>query len=103
MSSYWRSKKRSSLPAEWIQVDLGSNVSISRVELEWNTQYATAYTIQVSDDGIAWMTVATVTAGNGGNDTIIFAPVTARYIKMISTAWANASERCYLNEFEIYP
>ena len=107
MTTYWRSLKRSSLPSEWIIVDLGSSTTISRVELEWwssGTVYghATAYTIQVSQDNINWTTVATLTGGDGGNDTLSFAPVAARYVKMDSTAWSNSTERNYLYEFEIY-
>lgn len=102
LTTYWRSKKGSGLPSEWIVVDLGSSTSVSQVQLEWNSRYATAYTIQVSPDNTNWTTVATLTGQNGGNDTITFTAATARYVKMNSTVWTYSSERNYLNEFEIY-
>ena len=102
LTTYWRTKKNSSLSSEWINVDLGSNNTISQVQLKWATHYATAYTIQVSTDGSNWTTVATLTGQNGGTDTISFTAATARYVKMDSTAWSNNTERNYLNEFEIY-
>jgi len=103
ISTFWRSEKRSSLSAEWISVDLGSSLSVSQVVLKWNTYYAISYTIQVSTDGINWTTVFTTTSGNGATDTITFSPTSARYVKMNSTSWNNTGERCWLNEFEIYP
>jgi hypothetical protein len=101
-TTYWRSQKRSGLAAEWISVDLGANTSVSSVVLNWNSYYATSYTIQVSTDNVNWTTVSTTTGGNGGIDTLTFAATTARYVRMHSTAWNNTTERCRLNEFEIY-
>ena len=85
-------------------VDLGSSVNISQVQLDWDSvgRYATSYTIQISPDNINWTTVATLTGQNGGNDTITFTAVMARYVKMNSTAWTSNSERNYLDEIEIY-
>jgi len=101
-SSFWRTLKGSTLPSEWIIVDLGSSQSISQVTLKWYTVYARNYTIQVSLDNTTWTTVYTVTGENGGIDTITFSTVSARYIKMDSTAWSNNTERVYLQEIEIY-
>jgi hypothetical protein len=102
ISTYWRTNKGSTLPAEWINVDLGASTTISQVVLKWNTYYATAYTIQVSPDNVNWTTVYTKTGGTGGTETINFTAVSARYVKMNSTAWNNSAERCRLNEIEIY-
>ncbi len=104
LTTHWRTKKGSALSSEWIVVDLGSSVSISQVQLEWDSvgRYATSYTIQTSPDNINWTTVATLTGQNGGNDTITFTAVNARYVKMDSTAWTSNSERNYLDEIEIY-
>ena len=101
-ATYWRSKKRSSLPAEWIVVDLGASYTIDTVTLNWNIQYATAYEIQTSPDNSTWTTRFSTASGNGGIDNISFSAVSARYVRMYSTAWLNGTERCYLNEFEIY-
>lgn len=103
VTTYWRNQKHSSTPSEWITVDLGSSTSVSSVVLKWNNNYATNYTLQVSPDNSNWTTVSTVTGENGGTDTLTFSSTSARYIKMDSTLWSNANERCWLNEFEIYP
>jgi beta-galactosidase len=87
-STFWRTLKGSTLPSEWIIVDLGSNQSISQVTLRWYTVYARNYTIQVSLDNTNWTTVYTVTGENGGIDTITFSAVSARYVQMDSTAGA---------------
>ncbi|MGE5527804.1 MAG: discoidin domain-containing protein [Patescibacteria group bacterium] len=100
--TWWRTLKKSSLPAEWIVVDLGASYTVDTVTLKWGSYYARTYQIQVSPDGETWTTVYSTTAGNGATDEISFAAVSARYVRMYSTAWSNATERCYLQEFEIY-
>ena len=102
ITTYWRSKKRSGLTAEWIVVDLASSYTIGTVTLKWNSYYAIAYKIEVSPDNTNWTAVYNTTAGDGGTDNITFAATSARYVRMYSTAWLSSSDRCWLNEFEIY-
>jgi hypothetical protein len=49
-------------PNSWIEVDLGSARPIDEVTLDWEAAYASAYKIEVSDDGQNWTTVATAPA-----------------------------------------
>ena len=103
--TYWQSKRatwRNPLPSEWITVDLGSQMAVGQVVLAWDTYYATHYTVQVSNDGSNWTTVFNTTTGNGGTDTISFAPATARYVRMDSTGWSNFLLRNWLKEIEVY-
>ena len=106
IDTFWktaRAKGKNKLPSEWITVDLGSSFSIGNVVLEWSDNYASSYTIQVSEDNENWSTVSSETSGNGGNDTLTFTPpVTARYVRMESTAWSSVSLRNWLKEFEVY-
>ena len=105
MASYWQTKKavgKNVLPSEWIVVDLGSSTPVGAVELEWDSNYATSYSIQISNDNSAWMTVFSTTSGDGGNDTIAFTTATARYVRMDSTAWSSASQRNWLKEIEVF-
>ncbi|MEN0128318.1 MAG: discoidin domain-containing protein [Brevundimonas sp.] len=67
--------------SQWLQVDLGSSKTIGSVQLRWETAYAKAFTIQTSQDGTSWTTVATVTNGTGGNQTVA-APGTGRYVRI---------------------
>jgi F5/8 type C domain len=43
-----------------LSVDLGSSQPVSRVRLNWETAYGSAYRIQVSNDGATWQDVANV-------------------------------------------
>ncbi|GAA0609468.1 discoidin domain-containing protein [Kribbella sandramycini] len=45
---------------EWIQIDLGAAKSFDRIELLWETAYASLFEIQVSDDGNEWRKVQEV-------------------------------------------
>ena len=102
LTTYWRSKKRSALPSEWIKVDLGASYSISKVVLKWNDFWGTAYTIQVSTDDSSYTTVYSTSSGDGGDDVITFSSVSARYVKMDATGFYNNAERLWLNEYEVY-
>ncbi|MFD2880510.1 discoidin domain-containing protein [Paenibacillus rhizoplanae] len=70
---------------QWIQVDLGSAQTVSRVLLNWEGAYAKAYTIETSADGTNWTTAYTSTAGDGDIDDISFTPVSSRYVKVNGT------------------
>lgn len=102
LSTYWRTKTNNTSISEWIRVDLGSVTSISRVILKWNSYYATQYAVEVSSDNASWATVYSVGAENGGTDTIDFAASNARYVRLTSRAWNDASQRIRLNEIEVY-
>ena len=85
---------------QWIQVDLGATKTFTHVQLAWETSYASAYTIQTSNDGTNWTTVFTTTTGDGGFDDLNITG-TGRYVRMNGTArgtsWAYS-----LWEFGIY-
>jgi len=104
--TYWQSKqikgKGGGPSSEWIAVDLGGTASISQVVLNWDANFATSYTIQVSSDSTSWTTVFSTSSGNGGSDTITLSVSSARYVKMESTAWNDSKLRNWLREFEIY-
>lgn len=74
---------------QWVQVDLGSTQSVSRVVIDWEAASARTYTIQVSTDNMTWTTVFTV--ANNTNfpqhriDDNTFTAVNARYVRMSGT------------------
>ncbi len=74
----------------WFQVDLGSPVLVNKVVLNWEAAYGKAYGIQVSTDAQTWTTVFTQSAGQGGVETISFAAVTGRYLRLQGVARATA-------------
>ncbi|GAA4245611.1 penicillin acylase family protein [Dactylosporangium darangshiense] len=78
-SSWWTDSQS-------ITVDLGSARTLRRVILRWETAYGSRYRIEVSANGSTWQPAAVVDAGNGGLDNVTFAPVSARYVRMVGVA-----------------
>ncbi|WP_405584093.1 discoidin domain-containing protein [Streptomyces sp. NBC_01190] len=74
---------------QWVQVDLGSSQTLCGAQLTWETAYAKAYQIQVSDNGSTWNTVYSTTIGPGGVENLSF-NATGRYVRMYGTARATA-------------
>jgi hypothetical protein len=70
---------------QWLAVDLGAPLRISRVVLDWEAACAQAYAIQVSLDGTTWTDVYTTTNGAGGTEDIKFAPTSARWVRFYGT------------------
>ncbi|HEY6551988.1 MAG TPA: discoidin domain-containing protein [Vicinamibacteria bacterium] len=77
----WSSAFRS---PQWITVDLGANVAISRVRINWQEAYAKRYAIEVSDDGETWRTVKDVAKTAEGVDDHEVA-ATGRYLRIHGT------------------
>lgn len=73
---------------EFIRVDLGSVVSISRVELTWENT-GKSFKIQTSTDGTNWSDAYSTTAGDGGLDVISFSARNARFVRMYGTQRSN--------------
>ena len=86
---------------QWIAVDLGKPVTIDHVRLNWEDAYAAAYAIQVSLDGKTWHDVYTTQDGQGGIETVKFASVLTRWVRMLGTK--RATQFGYsLFSFEVY-
>ena len=75
---------------QWLAIDLGAPTQISRVELVWEAAYGKSYAIQVSPDGRQWTDVYKNDKGQGGTETIRFAPVTARWVRFHGTQRATS-------------
>jgi hypothetical protein len=69
---------------QWLEVDLGAVHPITKVVLDWETAYAVAFQLQVSDDGTTWTDIYSTTTGGGGSQTL---PVSGagRYVRMYGT------------------
>ncbi len=87
---------------QWIQVDLGSAMSVNRVILKWDTAYAKAFQIQVSTDAAEWTNVFTTTAGGKRSVTDeTFPATTARYVRMYGTQRGNTALGYSLFDFAV--
>jgi hypothetical protein len=85
---------------QWLEVDLGATHTVTKVVLYWERAYATAFQIQVSDNGVTWTDIYSTTTGSGGLQTL---PVrgSGRYIRMYGTA--RATQYGYsLWEFQVF-
>src|SRR4051795_13324966 len=92
----------SSAPSDpqWLQVDLGSSQSITRVELNWETAAAKAFQIQVSDNASTWTSIYSTTTSTGGNQSLTVSG-TGRYVRMYGTQ-RTTGYGYSLWEFQVY-
>jgi F5/8 type C domain-containing protein/glycosyl hydrolase family 64 (putative beta-1,3-glucanase) len=72
---------------QWIQVDLGSSLTVCQVVLTWEAAYATAFQLQISANGSTWTTIYSTTTGTGGTQ-VLAVNGTGRYVRMNGTARA---------------
>jgi hypothetical protein len=86
--------------AQWLQVDLGRQTTVSRIDLRWEAAYAKAYELQVSADGTTWTTLASTTTGTGGT-TSTKVTGTGRYVRMLGLQRATPYGYS-LWEFQVY-
>jgi Protein kinase domain/F5/8 type C domain len=85
---------------QWLEVDLGAVRTVSEVTLSWERAYATAFQIQVSDNGTTWTDVYSTTTGAGGVQTLRVIG-TGRYVRMYGTV--RATQYGYsLWEFQVF-
>lgn len=81
MSTRWSSNFTDD---EWICLDLGSEKSLSGVELSWETASGKEYKIQVSLDGKSWADAFEQKDGKGGTESIAFEkPAKAKFVKLL--------------------
>jgi hypothetical protein len=85
---------------QWLQVDLGASATISRVVLNWEAAYASAFQIQTSANGSSWTTVYSTTTGAGGTQDLAVSG-SGRYVRVYGTA--RSTQYGYsLWEFQVY-
>ena len=84
----------------WITIDLGAPATVTKVVLQWDPAYATAYQLQVSADNSSWSTIYQTTQGRGFTETLTVSG-TGRYVRMYGTARSNGYGYS-LWEFQVY-
>ena len=72
---------------QWLQVDLGSSLTVCGVTLQWEAAYARSFQVQTSADGSTWTTVYSTTTGTGGTQTLTVNG-TGRYVRVNGTTRA---------------
>jgi F5/8 type C domain len=69
---------------QWITIDLGAKVDITRVRLNWETAYARRYSIEISDDGMTFQSVKSVSKGTEGVDDLDLV-ASGRYLRVLGS------------------
>ncbi|MBO3750418.1 discoidin domain-containing protein [Streptosporangiaceae bacterium NEAU-GS5] len=85
---------------QWVQVDLGATHSISRVVLNWEAAFASAFQIQTSANGTTWTNIYSTTSGTGGVQDLSVSG-SGRYVRVNGTARATPYGYS-LWEFQVY-
>lgn len=85
---------------EWLYVDLGENCQIYKVRISWETAYASAYDIYVSNNANDWTLVKSCLS-SGGQDNILLGDVSGRYVKLVGKTRAT-QYGISLYELEVY-
>ncbi|MFI6641712.1 beta-N-acetylglucosaminidase domain-containing protein [Streptomyces sp. NPDC050504] len=67
---------------QWWQAELTEPVRLGQVVLRWQEAYAAKYRVQVSSDGGAWRTAATVRDGRGGREAVRMDAKDVRYVRV---------------------
>lgn len=67
---------------EWLTLDYGSSVSISRVRISWENAHAKKYLLQTSEDNKTWTTVKTVENSAGGVEDLTGLGGQGRYLRV---------------------
>ncbi|MFC3801977.1 glycosyl hydrolase [Cohnella sp. GCM10012308] len=88
---------------QYFVVDMTGSRTFSRIVLDANgsSDYARGYQVFVSSNGTSWGSAIASGTGTGPVITIDFAPVTARYIKVVQTGTAPANYWS-VHEFNAY-
>ena len=87
--------------AQWLQVDLGKNVNVMSVGLNWGAAYAASYVVQLSTDGVNWTTAASVSSGAAGQ-TSMWTIGTARYVRVSCITTAPGQSNYQLKDLAVY-
>lgn len=77
----WRSGSVAS--SQWVLVDFGRTTEFGGLMIDWDVaDYATAYQVEVSDDGENWKTSFGTTTGNGGRDYVYMPDSESRFVRI---------------------
>ncbi len=86
---------------QWCMVDLGLIKDLSRVRLQWNTNYASAFSIQLSTNASTWTTIFTTNGDQGGVEDILVSGQ-GRYVRMLGATQGLPGAGYGIQEFEVY-
>ena len=86
---------------QWLEVDLGKNVNVMSVGLNWGSAYAASYVVQLSTDGVNWTNAASVSSGAAGQ-TSMWTIGTARYVRVYCQSTAPGQSNYQIKDLAVY-
>ena len=86
---------------QWLMVYLGLTKDLSRVRLQWSSNYASAYSIQLSPDATAWTTLLSTNNAQGGVEDILVSG-RGRYVRLLGARQGVPGTGYGVREFEVY-
>lgn len=98
-STYWQSDKKTS---QWVYVDLGRVMDISKVIVHWGSVYSTSYYLQVLNEKLAATSFYTNPTGDGQIDTVTTIQATGRYVRVLSLNKNDTQAGLIIHEVELY-
>jgi acyl-CoA thioesterase-1 len=98
-STYWLSRGYS---AEWISLDLGKELYINRIKINWGEVYATSYRIEVMDEQNQLSVFSSSAAGTGGIEDISRDAIKGRQVRILCLKSSSSSQGYEIKELEVY-
>lgn len=97
-SSYWQSVAGGE---QWIEIDFQEVTDFNFIALDWNSNFARSYEIQVSDDQQNWTTILTDNSGSGKQKAIALETTqSTHYLRIVMTG-NNDANGYMLDELEV--
>ena len=82
LATAWKSDPAAG-EAQDLTLDFGQSREFGGIVVRWlDHAFASCYDVQASDDGVAWRTLRSVTAGSGGNDALALPDAESRYLRL---------------------
>ncbi|MGB4593730.1 MAG: discoidin domain-containing protein [Coriobacteriia bacterium] len=80
---WWSNDTGGSGTTEWLRVDLGSSMTISKTDIAWYGDYwAKEFRVYASTNGYSWTQVYATSSGVAGTSNVTFTARSARYVKV---------------------
>src|SRR5579862_3622867 len=85
-----------------LTVNLGASYDLCKVVVNWGSNYATAFNILGSNDGLNFTNLYTVINNTAVTNTIILASQSYRYVRMQGTSRSSTSTGYVINELQVF-
>jgi phage-related protein len=81
----------------WVQLDLRGQKACGGLRIVWGDDYAAAYAVELSANGLNWYPVFTSEQGRGGEERILWRNPEARFLRVHCRASATAADSASAN------